>query len=234
MYHRNPIINVLIWLFTGFGYWGKKYEDSRNLLTYTQNQIVESVSEQERLKLKIEQLKTEMNVQKQNQELELNRLRSTFKLEQETERSRFNLEREQAKSKDTFTLQQTLEKEKWAVEQKAQQAQLKLDETLVLKKLEFEQKVKQAELDRERSILTVKEEFARKEADLHQKLHAEMYEKLNKALLSMSAEGDKNTKFVHELMLKIFDKAPNPGSFEFTQRQYTGIEGKAPTQVEIS
>lgn len=235
MYSSNPIANLLIWIGTGFGYFGERYKSSRNMLTHNQNQIVESVAEKERLKVQIEQARIELVNQKQNQTLELTREKVQWQMKLDNELNQFKIQKESELAKIRQEKEQALSKQQFDLDQAVKRVELKSDELLMMKKLEFEQKIKQAELDRDRSILIIKEEYAKKETTLHQDLNANMYGKLSESLVKMSQEGDKNTKFVHELMMKIFDKAPGLNSFQLTQRQYQGESlpaPQAPIEVE--
>lgn len=231
MYHRNPFFNLCIWLITGFGYFGSRFKHSQNLLTATQNDIINQVAEKEKLKLQLDQLKIELQNKTQEQMLALNRERATWQLERESENARVKMERDAEKSKFDLEKEQSVSRQKLDTEQAIKRAELKNEELLVMKKLDFEQKIKQAELDREKAILLIKEEYAKKETKLHTELHAEMYGKLNSALISMSQEGDKNTKFVHDIMMKIFDKAPALNSHE--TRTYIGAPLPKPVEAEV-
>lgn len=226
MYARNPILNLLIWIFTLGGTFGKKFRHSNNLLTNTQTEIINAVADREKLKTELEQLKLQLTNERQAQLLSMNKERATWDLQRMTEKSNFDLEVTQMRSK-----------EKFEVEQAVKRAELKSEETLVLKKLDFEQKIRQLDLDKEKSVLLIKEEYAKKESKMHEELHATMYDKLNKALITMSQEGDKNTQFVHKLMLNIFDKAPGLNTFQNINRNYTGTESLPAanrTEVEVS
>lgn len=237
MYHRNPLFNLLIWFFTGFGYFGKRFRNADNLLTTTHSQIIDAVQDREKLKTDLTTLKIQLENERQQHSLIMNKERAHWQLEREAEKARFDMERQAARSNFELERSQATLKEKFETEQAIKRAELKAEETLVLKKLDFEQRIKQAELDKDKSVLVIKEEYAKKETELHQKLHAEMYKKLNDALIQMSAEGDKNTKFVHDLMMKIFDKAPALNSFQTINRNYSGQEALPPPQrveAEIS
>lgn len=223
MYHRNPVLNLIIWILSGFGSWGSKFKHENNILRQTHADIINAVADKEKLKLDIEQLKVQLLTQKQEQELALNRERASWQVQRDSDKAKFDLEREQAKMR-----------EKFSVEEAIKRAQLAADESLTMKKLDYEQQIRQAQLDKDKALLSVKEEYAKKETQLHQSLHKEMYEKLNQALIQMSQEGDKNTRFVHDLMMKIFDKAPALNSFELTQRQYQGGDVKnLPKPIEV-
>jgi hypothetical protein len=221
MYSSNPVLNLLVWLFTGFGIFGDRFKHSKARLTRTEGDLVVATAEYERLKQELRQVQLEIQNVKQGHVLELNKERAAWDLQRVKERAEFEqvvqaetaklkLEREQAELRLKFELEDAVKR-----------AQLASDTTLGLKKLEFEQKLREAELKSRSETLVIKEDFAKKEATLHATLHKEMYDKLNTALVSMTQEGDKNTKFVHELMLKIFEKHP-VNNLDITTRNYQG------------
>lgn len=222
MYHRNPLLNLLVWVFTFGGVFGKRFKHSNNLLTNTQSQIIDAVADREKLKTEIEQVKLSLQNAKQDQQLQLNKERAHWELQLQSEKAKIQLEREQSASREAF-----------AIENITKRTQLKADEELVMKKLDFEQRIKQLEVDKQREILVIKEEYAKKETALHTDLHDQMYKKLNAALIQMNQEGDKNTKFVQDIMMKIFDRAPTLNTFETVNKNYTGALPSARTAVEV-
>jgi len=84
------------------------------------------------------------------------------------------------------------------------------NEAVTLVKLDSQQKIKQAELDKERSVNELKAENAKAIAEIQAKESEKYHDKLNNALQEIMLNGDKNTKFVQEMALKLIDKAPTP------------------------
>ena len=95
MYHRNPLLNLLVWIFTFGGAFGKKFKHSNNLLTNTQSEIINAVADREKLKTEIEQVKLSLINAKQEQQLQLTKERANWELQLQSEKAKMQLEREQ-------------------------------------------------------------------------------------------------------------------------------------------
>lgn len=165
----------------------------------------------EKLKKKIEELKEEkerlqdekdaLEREKKNMQFELEEKRKRAELELELERARF--EAEKTKWKDE--LETKLAKEK-------QMAEIKVQETMSLSKIEAKSDIEKLKTKHAEDLSKIRQEEAEK-----------FYNKMSESLQKMSIEGDKNTKFVHDLALQVF-KAAQPNTSEHTFRE---LKGKA-------
>jgi hypothetical protein len=172
--------------------------------------VMELEVEKKRLQMEVEQIKLELDNQKK---------RETMKLEEEAHKHKLKLQEEKA----------VFEREKkvWEVEKKEladryarekvefegkvkQEFELKTQEAVTLTKLDSQQKVKQAEIDSERKINALQTKHADDLAKVRAETAEEHYKKLTAAFQEMQLHGDKNTKFVQELALKVFEKVPTP------------------------
>lgn len=82
-------------------------------------------------------------------------------------------------------------------------------------KIDSQQKVKQAELDRDRQITELRTQQAEALAKVKSDTAEEYYKRMTAAFQEIQLNGDKSTKFVQELALKMFDSVPRGGA-DFT------------------
>lgn len=174
----------------------------------------------------------ELETQKKRLEMES----ETIKLELNNSRTRFDmmLEQERHKQKLAFDEKSAVfdrEKKVWATEKQEildrgardksefeerlkKDHELKLTEAVTLAKLDSQQKVKQAELDRDRQITELRTEHAEELSKVKSDTAEEYYKKLTHAFTEIQLNGSKDSKFVQELALKMFDSMPRGGSFD--------------------
>lgn len=123
-----------------------------------------------------------------------------------TKKTRMKIEEMQHKHRlEVAELRAQIEREKkhWEEDKKRLQEKLKADSEIALKeaisltKLQSEQQIKQAQLDADRKL---NQEIA--------KLNKEHYDKLSESMSKLHEEGNVTTRFMQELSLKMFEKAP--------------------------
>jgi DNA-directed RNA polymerase subunit F len=87
-------------------------------------------------------------------------------------------------------------------------SEIKMLEAISLTKIESQQAIAQARVDAEREINKVRTEMAEKVAKIQGEESEKFYNKLTEAFQEMQLNGDKNSKFVQEMALRILDKTP--------------------------
>ncbi len=187
----------------------KDTEDRQNSrYNEKQAQILDLESAKKRLEVQVEM----MQLEQKNRTLDLE-----MKLKEEAHRQKLSLEEERAKFKreqeiwkeDKEKLIKEHNKELVDFRDKVKQdSDLKLLEVTTMTKLDAEQKTKQAELDAQRQISELKVKHIEELSGAKSSLNKEYYDKMTDAYQDMQANGDKNSKFVQELALKIFERAP--------------------------
>lgn len=182
------------------------------LFKETPDQQLAYIAELETQKKKLQIELDTMHLDAKNKSLDLE-----MKLKEEAHKQKLDLMEEKAKFRRDQEIWKE-EKEKLIAEHKKElvnfKEKIKADSDLeILKlttmaKLDAEQQTKQAELDAQRQISELKVKHIEELAAAKTEANTKYYDKMTDAYQDMQANGDKNSKFVQELALKIFDQAP--------------------------
>jgi hypothetical protein len=152
-----------------------------------------------KLEIELENISHELTVQKRT---------SQFKLEEETHKYKLKMTEDEANFKR--------EKEHWEEDRVELEKQLNKkyeiakNEMVVMLKLESQQAIKQQELSNEKALLKVEKEYNSKLTEEKKRLNEKFFKNLTDAFTEIQLNGDKNSKFVQELSLKMLDKMPCP------------------------
>jgi hypothetical protein len=170
--------------------------------------------------LELEASKKRLEIERDQINLELENLRSKMQMaiEKETHKQTLTMESQKAifeREKEIWVKekQELLDKarrEKTEFEERlTKDTEIKMMEAISLTKLESQQAIAQAKLDVSREINAVKTEMAQQVAKIQQDESEKFYNKLTSSFQEMQMNGDKNSKFVQELALRILDKTPS-------------------------
>lgn len=184
-------------------------------------EILELATQKKRLEMERDQIALELdNVKsREKMKLEVENHKHTLKLQEE--KAVFERERKVWEvEKKELEARAKREKEEFETRLKAD-TDLKMQEAVTLTKLDAQQKVIQTQVDKDRVINDLKTSHSEQMAKVKTGLAEEYYEKLTVAFQEIQMNGDKNSKFVQELALKIFDQAPK-------QRQEFGFDVNMP------
>lgn len=180
-------------------------------------QVLELETQKKRLEIERDQIQLELNNAKD---------RAVMQLEKESHKQSLKLDAERA----VFDR----EKKVWEVEKKEmlarferereefhdstkRESDLKIQEAVTLVKLDAQQKIKQSELDKAREVNALKTSSAEELSKAKSESAEQYYNKLTAAFQDIQMNGDKNSKFVQELALKVFERVP-------TNRTDIGVE----------
>jgi hypothetical protein len=169
--------------------------------------------------LELEAAKKRLEIEKDQINLELQNLRTKMQMEIEKETHKQKL------AMDSKTAIFDREKEIWNTEKKEllekstrerlefedrlkKDSEIKMLEAISLTKIESQQAIAQARVDAVREINKVRTEMAEKVAKIQGEESEKFYNKLTEAFQEMQLNGDKNSKFVQEMALRILDKTP--------------------------
>lgn len=151
-----------------------------------------------RLEIELSQIKLELDNQKKREAMRIEEESHKNKLELlektaifERERKLFDMEKKE--------LEDRLKKE----------FELKTQESIILTRLEAQQQVKQTELDKDRALNMQQSKFNEELSKIKIEMSDSYYKKLTESFQEIQLNGDKNTKFVQELALKVFDRIPS-------------------------
>ena len=210
-----------------FGFGDKKEEAAKIKIKKSTSELLDLEVEKKRLQ-----------ADKENIQLELENLKKRMRMEIEEEKHKHNLKLESEKA--VFDREKTIwEKEKQELVDRAEReknefektlrADLEIEhkETVTLLKLESQQKIKQAELDKDRAVNDLKTKHAEELAKVKSDTAEEYYSSMTEAFQDLQMNGDKNSKFVQELALKVFDKLP-------TARTEVGVDVSTPRLAAAS
>ena len=81
-------------------------------------------------------------------------------------------------------------------------------ETITLLKLDSQQKITQGKIDHERELLAVDKKAKDEVVNEKARLAKEYYDKMTQSFTDLQMHGDRNTRFVEAMALKMIDKAP--------------------------
>lgn len=175
-------------------------------------QVLELEASKKRLEIDREQIALELDNQKKRFQMKLDEEKHVQKLAYEEKKAVFDREKAvwEAEKKEITGRN---ERERKEFEERLTKTQeLKLTEAVTLAKLDSQQQVKQAELDRDRQISELRTKHAEDLAKVKSDTAEEYYKKMTSAFTEIQLNGSKDSKFVQELALKMFDSIPRGGA----------------------
>jgi len=171
-------------------------------------QIIDLETQKKRLEMERDEIQLDLENQKKRWGMKLEEEAHKHKLLLMEEKSVFDREQQiWVKDKEELIARNTRDREEFEKRLK-QEFEINKQEAVTLINLDSQQKVKQAELDRDREINKIKTSHAEELSKVKSDTAETYYKKLTEAFQDMQINGDKNTKFVQEMALKIFDKVP--------------------------
>lgn len=177
--------------------WFRKRKAASIKLDRSTQEVLELEATKKRLEIELSQIRLELDNQKK---------REAMKLEEESHKNKLELQEKTA----LFERERKLfDMEKKELEERLKKEfELKAQEAVVLTRLESQQQVKQTELDKDRALNAQQAKFNEDLSKVKTEMAESYYKKLTEAFQEIQLNGDKNTKFVQELALKVFDKMP--------------------------
>lgn len=192
------------------GLFDKKTEAAKRKIDRSTEEILDLEAQKKSLEIDKENVELELNNLKRKMEMQLEEEAHKHKLKLESERAVFDREKQIWEKEKKELLDRAAREKKEFEETLRRESELATNEAITLVKLESQQKIKQAEIDKERAINELKAEMAEKVAEIQASESEKHYEKLTEAFSEMQINGDKNSRFVQELAMKVFDKIPTP------------------------
>lgn len=189
----------------------------KNKIDKSTEQILELEAGKKRLEIEMEQIRLDLANQKKREDMKLEVEAHKHHLKLQEEKAVFDREKRvwEIEKKE---LQDRAARDKKEFEDRLKaDSDLKMQEAITLMKLESQQKVKQTELDKDRSLNQLETVHSTELSKVKSDLAEEYYRKLTSAFQDIQMNGDKNSKFVQELALKVFDRVP-------TTRSEVGVE----------
>lgn len=183
--------------------------NSKNLvIDQKTNQVLELAAQKKMLEIEISTLHLESKNKTLAEKMRLEEEAHKQKLQLNEEKASFDRERKiWLEEKQQLIKKHKEEMDEFLRKTKAE-FDLKLLEAVTIAKLDSDQKIKQLELDKSRELTEIKighiEELSLAKTTANEKY----YDKMTDAYTDMQANGDKNSKFVQEMALKIFDRVP--------------------------
>jgi hypothetical protein len=177
-------------------------------------QVLELEAQKKRLEMERDQISLELENQKKRNQMKLDEEKHAQKLAFDEKTAVFNREKALWETEKRDLLARSERERKEFEERLKAEHELKLTEAVTLAKLDSQQKVKQAELDRDRQVTELRTKQAEELAKVKSDTAEEYYKKMTSAFTEMQLHGDKSTKFVQELALKMFDVNPRPAKFD--------------------
>lgn len=189
---------------------GKKKAASNKIDSQTA-QVLELEASKKRLEIEREQIALELENQKKRFQMKLDEEKHAQKLAFDEKKAVFDREKAVWETEKKEIVARA-ERERSEFEERLKKDhELKLTEAVTLAKLDSQQKVKQAELDRDRQITELRTQQAEALAKVKSDTAEEYYKRMTTAFTEIQLNGDKSTKFVQELALKMFDHQPRGG-----------------------
>lgn len=187
---------------------GSDKDVSKNKITKSTKEVLDLETQKMRLEMERDQIQLELDNMKTRQSMALEKEDHKHQLALESKTAIFEREKE-IWAKEKQELIDRAERDKKEFESNLKRdLEIKHNEAITLTKLESQQKIKQAELDKDRAINELKADHAGKVAAIQASESEKYHDKLSNALQEITMNGDKNTKFVQEMALKLVDKAP--------------------------
>ena len=182
------------------------------ILEQKTNEILELASQKKMLQIEINTLHLEVKNSTLSEKMRLEQEAHTQKLLLDDEKASFNRQKVVWTEEKALLIKKHKEDQDDFMKKVQSNFDLKLLEAITLAKLDSEQKLKQSNLDSHREITELKikniEEISKAKTDAN----VEYYDKMTEAFTDMQLNGDKNTKFVQEMALAIFNKVPAQSS----------------------
>lgn len=171
-------------------------------------QVLELEAQKKRLEMERDQISIELDNQKRKFQMSLEEERHKQRLAIESEKAVFAREKEIWKAEKEEIVARAARDKKEFEETLKRQHEITLQEAVTLAKLDSQQKVKQAELDRDRQTTELRTVHAEEISKLRSESAENHYNKLTEAFQEIQLNGDKTSKFVQELALKMVDGFP--------------------------
>lgn len=171
-------------------------------------QVLELEAQKKRLEIERDQISLELDNQKRKFQMSLEEEKHKQKLDLESKNAIFAREKEIWKAEKEELVARAEREKKEFEEHLKKQHDITLQEAVTLAKLDSQQKVKQAELDRDRQITELRTQHAEALSKLRSESAENHYNKLTEAFQEIQLNGDKTSKFVQELALKMVDGFP--------------------------
>ena len=171
-------------------------------------ELLDLETHKKRLQLEVEEIQLELQNQRSRSQMELERAKHTHQLELDSQKAVF--EREKAiweKDKADLIASHERDMEEFK-ESLKREHDLKLQEAVTLTKLESQQKIKQAELDKDREITKLEKEQSKALSELRAKTAEEQFGKFKEIFEEFQMNGDKNSKFIQDLSMKMIENLP--------------------------
>lgn len=192
-------------------FFGKKKAASNKIDSSTA-QVLELEAQKKRLEMEREQIQIELNNTKIRFAMTLEQERHTQKLSFDEKKAVFEREKAVWETEKHEILDRSTRERAEFEERLKKDHELKLTEAVTLARLDSQQKVKQAELDAARQVSELRTQQAEALAKVKADTAEEYYKKMTGAFTEIQLNGDKSTKFVQELALKMFDSVPRGGA----------------------
>lgn len=171
-------------------------------------QVLELEAQKKRLEIDRDQISLELENVKKREGMKLEEVAHKQRLTLESEKAVFSREKEiWAKEKEELVARNKREKDEFETRLRKEN-DLVLQEAVTLTKLESQQKIMQAGLDKDRELTKLAAEHSTAIAELQATLAEKYYAQLTNAFQDLQMNGDKNSRFIQDLALKMFDKVP--------------------------
>lgn len=199
-----------------------KNKSQKVKLDKTTEEILNLQIKKKELELTIENVGFDLRNLKKRSEIEVEDLQRLTKLQIEDAKRENNYKIQEEKHKHNLELEAKLsefkrdktlwEKEKLELENKLKaEHDIRLLEATTLSVLDSQQKQKQAEIDFKRQLNDQALKHSQEISKLREELNQSYYDKLQDALTKMSTDGNANSRFIQDVMLKMLER-PNLGA----------------------
>lgn len=172
------------------------------------NEILELASQKKMLEIELDTLHLEVKNKTLSEKMRLEEEAHRQKLKLDDEKASFDRQKQVWSEEKAQLIKKHKEEMDEFLKKTKSEFDLKLLEAVTLAKLDSEQKIKQLDLDSHRQLTEEKikhiEELSLAKTDASSKY----YDKMTEAFTDMQMNGDKNTKFVQEMALAVFNKVP--------------------------
>lgn len=193
-------------------FWNKKSKVAEDKIDSSTRQVLELEAQKLQLKMQVDQIQLELDNQKARNAMALEKDRHAQQLKLDTETAKFSLAKEKWEIEKAELIRKSDNAAKEVKDTLEREHKISLQEAVSLTKLESQQKVKQAELDRDREINALKMTQVEELSKVRTQAAEDTFKKLSAFIEEVTMKGDKNTNFVQELALKMFNGAPQPRS----------------------
>lgn len=190
------------------GFFDRSEDPAESKISRSTSQVLELEAVKKRLEMERDQINLELENLRSRMEMDIEKEQHKHGLALDSERAVFDREKKiWEKEKQELTDRAVRDKEEFE-KYLTKDLEIKHNEAITLIKLESQQKIKQAELDRDRGINDLKTEHAEELSTMKSELAEDYYNKLTKAFQEIQLNGDKNSKFVQDMAMKIMDRVP--------------------------